>query len=58
MGRDWDSGVKSGMAGLRRIKGGKAGFENPYCGSSMVKGTLILAHTGNCISLFCCCAAR
>ena len=24
------------MAGLRRKKGGKAGFENPYCGSSVV----------------------
>ena len=23
------------MAGLRRIKGGKAGFENPYCGPSV-----------------------
>ena len=35
MGRDRDPGVKrGGMAGLRRKKGGKAGFENPYCGPS------------------------
>ena len=35
MGRDRDSGVKqSGMAGFRRKKVGKAGFENPYCGPS------------------------
>ena len=26
------------MAGLRRKKGGKAGFENPYCGPSMDAG--------------------
>ena len=33
MGRDQDPGVKrGGMAGLRRKKGWKAGFENPYCG--------------------------
>ena len=24
------------MAGLRRKKGGKAGFENPYCGPSVM----------------------
>ena len=36
MGRDRDPGVKrGGMAGLRRKKGGKAGFENPYCGHSI-----------------------
>ena len=36
MGRDRDPGVKrGGMAGLRRKKGGKAGFENPYCGPSV-----------------------
>ena len=36
MGRDRDPGVKrSRMAGLRRKKGGKAGFENPYCGPSL-----------------------
>ena len=36
MERDRDSGVKqSGMAGFRRKKGGKAGFENPYCGPSL-----------------------
>ena len=35
MGRDRDPGVKrGGMAGLRRKKGRKAGFENPYCGPS------------------------
>ena len=35
MGRDRDSGVKwGGIAGLRRKKDGKAGFENFYCGSS------------------------
>ena len=35
MGRDRDPGVKrGGMAGLRRKKDGKAGFENPYCGPS------------------------
>ena len=32
---DQDPGIKrGGMAGLRRKKGGKAGFENPYCGPS------------------------
>ena len=37
MGRDRDPGVKrGGMAGLRRKKGGKAGFENPYCGPSLI----------------------
>ena len=37
MGRDRDPGVKrGGMAGLRRKKGGKAGFENPYCGPSII----------------------
>ena len=36
MGRDRDPGVKrGGMAGLRRKKGGKEGFENPYCGPSV-----------------------
>ena len=31
MGRDRDSGIKwGGMAGWRRKKGQKAGFENPY----------------------------
>ena len=44
MGRDRDPGVKGGgMAGLRRKTGGKAGFENPYCGPSFIgenaKGT-------------------
>ena len=35
MGWDRDPGVKrGGMAGLRRKKGGKSGFENPYCGPS------------------------
>ena len=38
MGRDRDPGVKrGGMAGLRRKKGGKAGFENPYCGPSVTR---------------------
>ena len=37
MERDRDPGVKrGGMAGLRRKKGGKAGFENPYCGPSPI----------------------
>ena len=39
MGWDRDPGVKrvkrGWMAGLRRKKGGKAGFENPYCGPSV-----------------------
>ena len=37
MGRDRDSGVKwGGIAGLRRKKDGKAGFENPYCGTLLL----------------------
>ena len=35
MGRDREWGIKwGGMAGWRRKRGGKAGFENPYCGPS------------------------
>ena len=32
------------MAGLRRKKGGKAGFENPYCGHS-TDGQIYYSHT-------------
>ena len=28
------------MAGLRRKEGGEAGFENPYCGPSVVHGPI------------------
>ena len=40
MRRDRDPGVKrGGIAGLRRKKGGKAGFEIPYCGPSLLVNT-------------------
>ena len=44
MGQDRDTGIKEGgMAELRTKKGGKAGFENPYCGPSITRTWLIKA---------------
>ena len=57
------------MAGSRGKKGGKAGFENPYCGSSVICNDIIrrsirifngpqplrfpLPHKGGCLSFAC-----